>query len=85
MKNGLKDIQSMTNKQPEKKYYDVKIEATVPATFIYRVLASSPEEAITIVKYTNPTSIKYLPNKRKDIKTIVYDAYTTLIRLIKNV
>lgn len=73
-----------TRKFPLKKYFDVKVECTLPATVTFRVLAESPEQALELSKRASPTSVKYVLPKRRDIKAIVYDAGTVLIRFTKN-
>lgn len=68
---------------PPKKYYDVKLEVNLPATIHYRILASSPDEAVQMISRSVPTSVKYSLPRRRDLKAIVYDAGTTLIRFTK--
>lgn len=70
------------NKQ--KKYYDVKVEAMLPATITYRVFAEDEQEAVNLIKKTNPLSVKYNLNNKKQLKLAVYEAGTTLVRLAKN-
>jgi hypothetical protein len=75
----------MVDKQPKpKRYFDVKIECMLPATIIYRVLAEDPEQASTLIKNAQPTSIKHKLAGRKETKLTVYDGGSSLIRLIKN-
>jgi hypothetical protein len=66
-------------------YYDVKIESFVPATLMFRVLAESQEQAMEKIKNSQPNSVKYKLSKRKDIKIMIYDAGTTLLKWFKNV
>ena len=68
----------------DKKYYDVKVEAMLPATITYRVFAEDEQEAILLIKKANPQSVKYRLNGKKELKLAVYDAGTTLVRLAKN-
>lgn len=72
---------------PELKYYDVKYETQVPATVTYRVLAETPEEALELSKRSSsaPVNIQYVLARRRDTKASVYDAGSTMIRLIKNI
>lgn len=74
-------------KQNEKTYYDVKIEATLPATIIYRVLAESPEEAFEEIKNNIklhvPSSVKYNINLQKKIKATIYDAGCSVIKYMQ--
>ena len=72
------------DKKIEKKYYDVKVEAMLPATLTYRILAESPEEAIQLSKRVAPNSVKYKLIGKKETKILVYDAGSTMIRFIKN-
>jgi hypothetical protein len=73
----------VSSKEKHLKNYDVKMEVTLPATIVYRVLAESPEEALELVKKANPLSVKYLLKKKRDLKALVYDAGTTLVRFTK--
>jgi hypothetical protein len=72
------------NKIPDKKYYDVKVECMLPATLIYRVLAESPEQAAEMTKTMSPTGVKHKLIGRREMKLVVYDSGSTLIKLIKN-
>lgn len=40
-------------KKPSLQYYTIKVEAEAPVTLTYRVLASSPEEALEKLKYAS--------------------------------
>lgn len=72
------------NKITKKKWFDIRVECTVPATLTYHILAYDAEEASKLIKKHQPNSIKYkLPN-RKEIKLMVYDAGTCMIKFIKN-
>ena len=68
----------------QKKYFDVKVEAMLPATITYRVLAEDAQQASEMLKYQNPIHVKYRLPGKKDIKLTVYDAGSTMIRFIKN-
>lgn len=68
----------------KKELFEVKIEALVPATITYVILASSPEEAINLIKKHSPNNISYKLNNKRDIKYMVYNAGTVLLRLVKN-
>ena len=63
--------------------YDVKVETMLPATLTYRVLASSPEEALEKVKKEAPKDIKHRLSGKRDLKALIYDAGTMLLRLTK--
>jgi hypothetical protein len=69
---------------PVKYYYDVKIETYLPATLLYRVLAEDPVQAAELVKGKPPTGVKHKLVGRKDLKLMVYDAGSSMIKYIKN-
>ena len=69
----------------QKTYFDVKVETMLPATLTYRILAETPEQAADLVKNMQPNNVKYRLINRKDIKLLVYDAGTTLIKFFKNI
>lgn len=68
----------------EKKYYDVKVECMLPATLTFRILAESPEEASIMIKNAHPIGVKHKLHGRKDLKLMVYDAGSNLLKFIKN-
>lgn len=41
--------------KPELKYYSIELEAMIPATLKYRILAKSPEEALAGILKAQPT------------------------------
>jgi len=67
-----------------KKYYDIKIEANVPAVFHYRVLADNEEEAAKLVSEKDFLFVKYSKEKRKNLVMKIYDYGTILLRFIKH-
>lgn len=67
-----------------KKYFDVKVEAMLPATLTYRVLAEDAQQAATMIKGMNPTAVKHKLIGRKEIKLTVYDSGSSMIKFIKN-
>ena len=72
-------------KQPKPKhYFDVKVEAMLPATLVYRVLAEDAHQAADLIKHMQPTSVKHKLIGRKELKLTVYDSGSTMIRFIKN-
>jgi hypothetical protein len=75
------------NKQPqkEKRYFDIKLECTAPVTISYRILAETPEEALSLIDRHSPISIKppQLHQKRK-LKATIYEAGSLMIKLIRN-
>ena len=72
------------NKPKPKFYYDVKVEAMLPATLIYRVLAEDPEQAAQLIKNMTPNSVQHRLIGRKELKLTVYDAGCSMIRHIIN-
>lgn len=74
----------MKDKKPIKQYFEVRMEVMLPATLTYRVYAETPEEAIELIKHKAPNTVKPRINGKKDLKIMVYNAGTSLIRLIKN-
>ncbi len=71
-------------KKPELKYYDVKVECTLPATLTYKVLAESPEAAVVLIKNKQPNAVKHRLIGKKEFKIMVYDSGSSMIRFIKN-
>lgn len=71
------------NKIPEKKYYDVKVEAMIPAVLVYKVLAETPEEAAELIKNKQPNSVQHKLAGRKESKATVYESGSSVIRFIK--
>lgn len=67
------------------KYYDVKVEAMVPASMVFRILAASPEEALKMVKGKSPNSISYIIAKRKELKIFIYESGSSIIKFMKRV
>ena len=67
-----------------KYYYDVKVECMLPATLTYKVLAEDPQQAAALIKGRSPTSVKHKLIGRKEIKLMVYDAGSSMIKLIIN-
>lgn len=76
----------MENKKDKEqlKYYDVKVECTVPAVIHYRILANSPGHAESILKYRDPVHIEYKINKRKNIILRIYEAGTSILHIVKS-
>lgn len=70
---------------PEKQYYSVSLEALVPTTLTYRVLAETPEQALELIKNaplaTNP---KLQLARLRKLKASVYLSGTSIIKLTKN-
>lgn len=72
------------NNQVIKKYYEVRVECMLPATITYRILAENPEQASTLIKNAQPTSVKHKLAGRKETKLMVYDSGSSILRLVKN-
>jgi hypothetical protein len=68
----------------EKKYFDVKVEVMLPATLIYRVYAEDAEQAANMIKSMTPNQVKHRLIGRKELKIMVYDYGTSMIRFVKN-
>jgi hypothetical protein len=64
--------------------FDVSIETLLPATLKYRVWAETPEQAAEQIKKLNPTQVQYRLAGRRDRKLTVYQAYTSIVQLVKN-
>lgn len=77
-------IQDKKAAQPIKRYYDVKIEAMIPTTLIYRVLAESPEQAGELYKHQQPIGVKQRLIGKKELKISVYEAGTTMLKFFRN-
>jgi hypothetical protein len=67
----------------DKKYYDVYVEVTLPATLHYRVLAEDPNECIDLIKNKSPNSVKHKLHLRKNMQAKVYDAGSSIVRFLK--
>jgi hypothetical protein len=70
---------------PPKFYYDVKVECMLPAVLTYRVHAETPEQAAEMIKGLSPNTVKHKLIGRKELKLMVYDAGSSMIRIIKNI
>lgn len=77
--------QPKTNPKPVvKTQFDVKIETMLPATLTYRIWADSPEEALLLTKKAQPINIKHNLAGKRNIRATVSNAYSSIIKLIKN-
>jgi len=76
-----KELKKLAEPKP-KYYFDVKIECMLPATLTYRVLAEDPQQASTMLKNLAPIGVKYRLPGRKEIKMMIYDAGSSIIKLI---
>ena len=66
------------------KWFDVKVESLVPCIQTYRISAKTAEEAIQKATTASPKSVQYRLPAKKDRKITVYDAMTSIVRLVKN-
>ena len=78
------EAQKDLDKQMDKKYYTIKLEALVPTTLTFKVLAKDEKEALEKMQKELPISHKPNFMKRKNIKAIVYEFGNLLIKLTKN-
>ena len=71
------------NKEQQKQFYDVKIEALVPTTLTYRVFALDENDALKQIQKQAPNN--YKPNflLKRMLKAIVYIAGSSNIKLTK--
>ena len=83
-KEDRKKKEEAANKPKPKYYYDVKVECMLPATLTYRIYAEDPQQAVEMIKGQSPTGVKHKLIGRKELKLSVYDAGSSMIRLIKN-
>lgn len=68
---------------PIKQYYDVKVECLLPATLIYKVLAETPQQAADMIKNMQPTGVKHKLIGRKELKLVVYNIGSNIIKFIR--
>lgn len=73
----------MSDKQPQKQYYDVKVECLTPTIYIYRMYAENEEDALAAIKNRPPTSIKPNHAAKRTLNAKVYSAGSSLIKLVK--
>lgn len=72
-----------SNKIPEKRYYDVKVECLLPATLTYRVLAEDAKQASEMIKGKQPHSVQHKLLGRKEIQMKVYDSGSSMMKFMK--
>jgi hypothetical protein len=80
-----KNLPAKTAKKlpPVKYYYDVKVECLLPATLTYHILAENPQQALDLIKGKSPNGVQHKLIGRKELKVLVYDAGSTMIKFIK--
>jgi hypothetical protein len=64
-------------------YFDVKVEAMLPATLTYRILAEDAQQAAELIKSTQPNSVHHRLIGRKELKLTVYDAGSNMIKWMR--
>jgi hypothetical protein len=67
----------------EKIWYDVKIEALLPATLIYRVLAENPQQAAELIKGKSPTQVQHRLAGAKNLALRIYNSGSTMLQFLK--
>lgn len=76
----------MSNENEDhKQYYDVIVEGKIPIIFMWKILASSPEEAYQISKKRAPHDKKYSMSSFLEHKIVVLLSGTSLVKYIKNI
>jgi len=76
--------EAKVKQKPPLTYYDVKVEALIPATLVFRVLAEDAKQAADMIKNKQPNSVKYRLHGRRELKLMVYDTGCSMIKYIKN-
>ena len=76
-----KSEQKKEEKKPE--YYNIEVEVLVPATFSYRVLAKSPDEAVRDLHKGTLISRDFKLNNVKKLAAKVYKIGTRMLELTK--
>lgn len=72
------------NNPVTKRWFDIKVEAMLPATLTYRILAEDAQQASEMIKGLQPNTVQHRLIGRKELKLTVYDAGCSMIKLIKN-
>ena len=67
----------------EKKWYDVKVEAKIPATLTYRIYAEDPLQATEMIKYHQPVAVKHKLSVIDKLKVTVYKMGCSVIEFSK--
>lgn len=69
---------------PVLELYEIKVEAMVPCSFVYRIRAETPEDAIKKIDKHHPT--QFIPHnaRKKMTKAIVFNAGTLNVRATRN-
>lgn len=67
-----------------KRYYTINVEALIPATLTYRVLAETPEQAVDLMRGLSPTGVRHKIVGKKDLKLTVAESGSSMIKLTRN-
>jgi hypothetical protein len=70
-------------KAPEKKFFDVKLDALVPCTITYRVFAENENDALLNIDKQTPRNVKPDIRRKRNIKATVYDSGTNNVKITK--
>lgn len=82
---GTEDLCLTCFNLPKPKYlYDVKVEAMLPATLVYKILAESPEQAVDLIRGKQPVSVQYKLAGRKELKARVFDAGCLILKYARS-
>lgn len=80
--NEFASLTKTAAQQP--RYFDIKIETTLPATLSYRISALTPEEALEKARRSAPQNVKYRLNGKRDTKGIVYEMGSSMIKFMQS-
>lgn len=68
----------------QKKYYDIKLECTMPVLLTYRVLADDEHDALIQMKRQAPSDLRPNISQKRDIKATIRESGSSIIKHIKN-
>jgi hypothetical protein len=66
-----------------KQWWDVRVEAMIPAILTYRILAETPQEAADLIKGKSPNSVQHKLVNIKSILLKVYNSGGSMIHHLK--
>ena len=70
--------------KPKPVYYTIVLEAMIPATLKYKVLANSPEEALELMAKSQPIQQpKLIINSMKKLKASIFNYGTSILKYSK--
>lgn len=64
-------------------FYDVKVEAIIPCNLVYKVMASSPEEALNQIDKKHPNSCNPIIIRKRLTKAKVFTSGSLIIQFSK--